>query len=172
MAEIQLRRDSRRGRAMWLTVRHWQRIMHMDVHDPVRQCYEWQKGNMRMERWAKKMKEEVGSIGLAYIWYSQQEWDTSRLTRRVRCNDMERQNLFSILSEKMSLVFYQQMKQKWGREEYIELYSRNERSGSAWTEAGFWKLRGIKRVLEEEHAPYAGTTMLSIYCWATQKPNN
>jgi hypothetical protein len=88
---------------------------------------------IRFESWAKKIKEELESIGLAYIWYSQQEWDTSTLRRiiRERCNDIERQNLSSIMSEKMSLVFYQEMKQKWGREEYIELYSRYERNGLA-----------------------------------------
>jgi hypothetical protein len=76
---------------------------------------------MRFESWAKKVKEELESIGLAYIWHSQQLWGTSRLRRIIRgwCNDIERQNLFLIMSQKMSLVFYQAMKQKWGREEYI-----------------------------------------------------
>jgi hypothetical protein len=46
-------------------------------------------------------------------------------------------HLSSIMSEKMSLVFYQEMNQKWGREEYIELCSRNERNGLAWMKAGF-----------------------------------
>jgi hypothetical protein len=67
------------------------------------------------------MKEELGSIGLVYIWRSQQKWDTGRLRRiiRERCNYIKRQNLFSIMSEKRSLVFYQEMKQKWVREAYI-----------------------------------------------------
>jgi hypothetical protein len=56
----------------------------MDIQDPVRQCYEWLKGNMRLESWAKKMKVELESIGLAYIRHSQQEWDTSRLRRIIR----------------------------------------------------------------------------------------
>jgi hypothetical protein len=131
MAETELGRDSRRVMAMWLAVQYWQRIMHVGIQDQVRQCYEWQKASMRFESWAKKMKEELESIGLAYIWHSQQEWDTSRLRRiiRGRCNDTERKNFFSIMSEKMSLVVYQEMKQKWGREEYIELCSRNERNG-------------------------------------------
>jgi hypothetical protein len=65
----------------------------------------------------------------------------------------------------MSLVFYQKMKQKWGREEYIELCSRDKRNRLAWMKAGVWKLRGIRRGWEKEHAPYAGTAkMLSIYC--------
>jgi hypothetical protein len=93
---------------------------------------------MRFESWAKKIKEESESIGLAYIWHGQQEWDTSRLRRiiRERCNNIERQNLSSITSEKMSLVFYQEMKQKWGWGEYIELCSRNDRNGLAWMKAG------------------------------------
>jgi hypothetical protein len=58
---------------------------------------------MRLESWTKKMKEELESIGLAYIWHSQQKWDTSRLRRIIieRCNDIERQSLSSIMSEKM-----------------------------------------------------------------------
>jgi hypothetical protein len=123
---------------------------------------------MRFESWTKKMKEELESIGLAYIWNCQQEWDIRRLRRIIRgkCNDIERQNLFSIMSEKRSLVFYQEMKQKWGREEYIKLCSRNERNGLAWMKAGAWKLRGIRRLdWKKEHAPYAGATkMLCIYC--------
>jgi hypothetical protein len=49
------------------------------------------------------------------------------------------------MSEKRSLVYYQEMKHKWGREEYNELCSRNERNGSAWMKVGVWKLRGIRR---------------------------
>jgi hypothetical protein len=59
MAEMELGRDSRRGKVMWLAVKYWQRIMHMDIQDPLRQCYEWQKGNMTFESWAKKVKEEL-----------------------------------------------------------------------------------------------------------------
>jgi hypothetical protein len=59
MADTELGRDIRRTEAVWLAVKYWQRIMHMGVQDPVRQCYECQKGNMRFESWAKKMKEEL-----------------------------------------------------------------------------------------------------------------
>jgi hypothetical protein len=72
---------------------------------------------------------------------------------RERCNDIERQNLSSIMSEKMSLVFYQEMKQKWGREDYIELCSRNERNGLAWMKAEVWKLRRIRRGREKGICP-------------------
>jgi hypothetical protein len=46
-----------------------------------------------------------------------------------RCNDTERQHFFPIMAEKISLVLYREMTQKWGREEYFELCSRNERNG-------------------------------------------
>lgn len=29
----------------------------MDERDRVRNCYQWQKNNFKMERWAKKLKE-------------------------------------------------------------------------------------------------------------------
>jgi hypothetical protein len=41
VAEMELGRDSRKRKAMWLAVQCWQRIMHMDIQDPARQCYEW-----------------------------------------------------------------------------------------------------------------------------------
>jgi hypothetical protein len=41
------------------------------------------------------------------------------------------------------------MKQKWGREEYIELCYRNERNGLVWMKAGVWKLRGIRMGLKK-----------------------
>jgi hypothetical protein len=49
------------------------------------------------------------------------------------------------MSEKMSLVLYQEMKQKWGREEYVEFCSRNEINGLSRMKAAVWKLRGIRR---------------------------
>jgi hypothetical protein len=34
-------------------------------------CYEWQINNLRVEGWAKKLKEELEIIGSAHIWKSQ-----------------------------------------------------------------------------------------------------
>jgi hypothetical protein len=64
MAEMELERESRRGKVIWLGVKSWQQIMHIDIQDMVRQCYEWQKCDLRFKSWAKKMKEELESIGL------------------------------------------------------------------------------------------------------------
>jgi hypothetical protein len=53
-----------------------------------------------------------------------------------RCNDTGKQDLFSGLSEKMS-VFYRDIKQNWSKEDNIECCNRNERRSMAWWRLGF-----------------------------------
>jgi hypothetical protein len=48
------------------------------------------------------------------------------------------------VSEKISLVFYKEMKLKCNKEEYVNCCCRKERIGIAWWRIGIWKLRGIK----------------------------
>jgi hypothetical protein len=62
------------------------------------------------------------------------------LVVRERCNGTERQKVFSNISEKSSLVFYCEMKHKWGKESCADAYTRNERMGIIWLKAGIWKL--------------------------------
>jgi hypothetical protein len=104
-AEIELGRDSRRGKTMRLTLKSWQRILCMDNQELVKKCYDWQKDNIKSDSWAKRVKEE--NTGLASIWQNQYEHNNSAIYRVVkgRCNDIERQNLFSRLSGNISLVF-------------------------------------------------------------------
>jgi hypothetical protein len=45
----------------------------MDSLEIVRACYEWQINNLKVDGWAKKLKEELEKIGLAYIWQSHSE---------------------------------------------------------------------------------------------------
>jgi hypothetical protein len=67
-----------------------------------------------------------------------------------RCNDIERENLFSKISEKISLVFYQKMKHKW----HSILNSNSVlKNGLVWIKAGVLKLRGIRRKLEKGTCP-------------------
>jgi hypothetical protein len=42
VAELELGRDSRRGKVMSTSVKYWQRILQMDKDDLVRVCYDWQ----------------------------------------------------------------------------------------------------------------------------------
>jgi hypothetical protein len=116
----------------------------------VKKCYDWQKDNIKSDSWAKRVEEELETIGVASVWQNQYEHNNSAVYRVVkrRCDDIERQNLFSRLSEKISLVFYQEMKQEWGREEYIDCCNRNDRRGMAWWSLGIWKLRGSRKGVE------------------------
>jgi hypothetical protein len=36
ITEMELGRDGRRGKAMWVAVKFWQRTMHMDIQDSIR----------------------------------------------------------------------------------------------------------------------------------------
>jgi hypothetical protein len=154
-AEIELVRDSRTGKTMRLTLKYWQRILRMDNQESVKKCYDWQKDNIKSDSWAKIVKEELEKIDLASIWQNQNEHNNSAMYRMVkgRCDDIERLNLFSRLCEKISLVFYQEMKQECGTEEYIDCSNRTERRGLAWWRLGIWKLRGIGRVWKKERVP-------------------
>jgi hypothetical protein len=72
---------------------------------------------------------------------------------KARCNNIERQNLFSKIKGKRSLIFYSEMKQEWAREQYISCCSRTERSGLAWFKTGIWKLRGMRKGSEKGRCP-------------------
>jgi hypothetical protein len=62
------------------------------------------------------------------------------LVVRGRCSGIERQNVFSSISEKISFVFYCEMKHEWGKESFTDEYTRKERKGIIWLKAGIWKL--------------------------------
>jgi hypothetical protein len=70
-AEIELGRDSKRGKTMSLTLKYWQRILCMDNQELVKKCYDWQKDNIKSDSWAKRVKEELENIGLASVWQNQ-----------------------------------------------------------------------------------------------------
>jgi hypothetical protein len=55
-AELELSRDSRRGKVMRILVKYWQRILQMDKDDLVRVCYDWQINNTQYDGWAKQFK--------------------------------------------------------------------------------------------------------------------
>jgi hypothetical protein len=83
------------------------------------------------------------------IWQSQSEINVNICNIiRERCNDTERQNIFSDVNVKISVIFYCEMKYEWGKESYIDKCTRKERMGIIWPKAGIWKLRGIGRGFE------------------------
>jgi hypothetical protein len=67
----------------------------MDSEETARVCYEWRLNNPKVHGWARKLKEELGKIGLAYVWQSQLGSNGNICnTIRETCNDIERQNIF------------------------------------------------------------------------------
>jgi hypothetical protein len=81
------------------------------------------------------------------MWQIQAESNANKIRKiiRERCNDRERNKLFSNIREKISLVFYCEMKRKWGKEKYIDELTRKEKLGIIWLKAGIWDLRWIRR---------------------------
>jgi hypothetical protein len=113
VAEIELGRDSRRGKVLCLAVKYWLRTLQMDKEELVRVCYEWQVNNFQFDSWASKLNEQLSKIGLGYIWHDLSVNTVSGICKIIkeRCNDIERQNLFAKIKEKSSLIFYSEMKQ-------------------------------------------------------------
>jgi hypothetical protein len=73
VAELELGRDSRRGKVLCFAVKYWQRILLVDKEELVRVCYEWQVNNLEFGSWAKKLSEQLSKIGLGYIWQDLRE---------------------------------------------------------------------------------------------------
>jgi hypothetical protein len=93
-------------------------------------------------------------IGLAYFWQNQTEINANKIRKinRERCNDTERQNVFLNIRKKISLVFYCEMKQEWGKGSYIDECTRKEKMG-IWLKVRIWKLRRIRRGSERGWCP-------------------
>jgi hypothetical protein len=102
--------------------------------------------NMSVRSWATKLKRNT-NIDLAFMWREQEECNLRVITMilKDRCNDIERQNILSKLSEKRSLTLYREMNFLWGKRSYIDWCLRKEQSGIAWLLIGVWQLKGIRR---------------------------
>jgi hypothetical protein len=59
VAELELRRDSRRGEVLCLFVKYWLKSLQMDVEEPVRGYFEWQINELKFGSWAKKLSKEL-----------------------------------------------------------------------------------------------------------------
>jgi 3-deoxy-D-manno-octulosonate 8-phosphate phosphatase KdsC-like HAD superfamily phosphatase len=77
--------------------------------------YDWKINNLTMETRAHKLKGEGELLGMVYIWQTKTKISTNKLCKIIkeRCNDIEIWNIFSNISNKISLVFYCEMKQIW-----------------------------------------------------------
>jgi hypothetical protein len=70
-----------------------------------------------------------------------------------RSMDIERQNMEASMKEKRSLVFYNELKNNWEKEFYIEVCTQEARRGIGWWKMGIWKLKGVGRKIEQGICP-------------------
>jgi hypothetical protein len=109
-AELELGSVSRRGKVLNRITKFWLRLLGMDSLELIKLCYKWQMKILKVDSWAKKLKEEFEKIGLAYIWQNQTEINVNMCKIvRERCNDIEKQNMFADLNVKISLTLYRQV---------------------------------------------------------------
>jgi hypothetical protein len=59
VAELELERDSKRGKVLSMIAKYWLRLLRMDSLEVVRACYKWQINNLQVDGWATKLKEEL-----------------------------------------------------------------------------------------------------------------
>jgi hypothetical protein len=157
VAELELGRVSRRGKVLNRITKFWLRLLGMDSLELIKLCYEWQMKNLKVDSWAKKLKDELEKMGLAYISQNQTEINVNICNIiRESWNDIQKQNMFADLNVKVSLTFYRQVKCEWGKEWYIDKRTRKERIGVIWLKAGIWKLKGIRRGLGKGRCPLFG----------------
>jgi hypothetical protein len=65
------------------------------------------KCNMALKSWAMELKEELHSIGLAFVWKNQQECNWKEMLRleKERCNDIDIDNDNDIERQNMLAKF-------------------------------------------------------------------
>ena len=129
-----------------------------------------------MKSWVQQLDGQLDSTGLSFI-INEQEHNLREIIKLVkeRCNDMDRQNMVSDISENVSLLFYRDINFSRDRKSYIESCTRKERDGIAWLLTELCKLRGIKRNVNKRICPLyldnEGVKRRYI-CWPVQKHAN
>jgi hypothetical protein len=80
------------------------------------------------------LQVQLSAWRLQQMWYGTLRYINVNICNRIRerCNDIERQNIFSDVNVKISLSFYCEMTHEWGKGRYIEKRTRKERMGIIW----------------------------------------
>jgi hypothetical protein len=57
----------------------------------LRQSYEWQVGQPRVQCWTKRLRKELDTIALGYVWQNagQTEVRTTCYIIKTRCNNLQ-----------------------------------------------------------------------------------
>lgn len=66
-AENEIGRESMRGNNLCAAIKYWISLKHSARAEPVRLCYDWQVGQLKVECWARRLSEELDTVGLVCI---------------------------------------------------------------------------------------------------------
>jgi hypothetical protein len=83
-AELELGRDSRRGKCKGQIVKYWYQVMFLSVENLVKQCYKRQKRNMSVRSWTMDLKEELCSDESSILWTEQQECNLRGISKILK----------------------------------------------------------------------------------------
>jgi hypothetical protein len=78
-AEMELGRNSRRGKCTGQILKYWYRITCLDTEEPIKQCHKWQKSNMRVRSWTMELKDELCNTELTFMWRKQQDCNLTEI---------------------------------------------------------------------------------------------
>jgi hypothetical protein len=70
--EFEFKRESTKGKVLYVTVKYWLHLLHMDAQYIVINSYEQQINNLKTEWWGEATKG-LEEIGLVCIWQTQSE---------------------------------------------------------------------------------------------------
>jgi hypothetical protein len=66
-AENEIGRESMGGIILCAAIKYWISLKQSARAEPVRLCYDWQVGQPKVEWWARRLREELCTVGLVYI---------------------------------------------------------------------------------------------------------
>jgi hypothetical protein len=58
----------------------------MDRQHAVRESYKWQKNNLKLRSWVKKLKAQLDEIGLTYVWQAHGQNNVIRACKTITRN--------------------------------------------------------------------------------------
>ena len=65
--EMQTVREGRASKHVGQIVQCWYWFMCMEINNPAKECYEWQKSNTSVRSWTMESKEELYNGGSAFV---------------------------------------------------------------------------------------------------------
>lgn len=65
-AENEIGRDSMTGNIPYTAIKYWISLQQSARAETARLCYDWQVGQPKVECWARRLREELDTVGLVY----------------------------------------------------------------------------------------------------------